>query len=80
MKQTMVNLVNSDKLLNLGKVTVPTLIIWGREDKTTPLADGKLIHGFIKNSKLQIIEGARHSPMFTHAAEVANAIVNNLTI
>jgi pimeloyl-ACP methyl ester carboxylesterase len=80
MKQTMLNLVNSDKSLSLDKVEVPTLIIWGREDKTTPLSDGKIMHGFIKNSKLQIIEGACHSPMFTHATEVANAIVNNLTI
>ena len=74
MKQTMINLINSDKFLSLDKVEVPTLIIWGREDKTTPLSDGKLMHKLIKNSNLQIIENARHSPMFTNPEEVAKII------
>ena len=74
MKQTMINLINSDKFLSLGKVEVPTSIIWGREDKTTPLSDGKLMHKLIKNSNLQIIEDARHSPMFTNPEEAAKII------
>jgi len=74
MKQTMINLINSDKSLNLNKVSVPTLIIWGREDKTTPLSDGKLMHEQIKKSKLFIVERAKHSPMFTNPEEVAKFI------
>ena len=80
MKQAMVNLINSDKLLNLDGVAVPTLIIWGREDKTTPLSDGILMNKLIKNSRLEIIENARHSPMFTHPNQVAETITNNLAI
>ena len=80
MKQTMINLINSDKLLSLGKVGVPTLIIWGEDDKTLPLADGKKMHKLIKNSKLEIIENARHSPQFTHPNQVAETIANNLAI
>jgi len=80
MKQTMINLLNSDKDLNISRVLIPTLIIWGQEDKITPLSDGKLIHELIKNSKLEIIEDASHSPQFTHPTEVANAIINNLAI
>ena len=74
MKQTMVNLIDSDKFLNLDKVTVPTLIIWGENDKVTPLTDGKLMHKLIKNSKLYIIHNARHSPQFTHAEEITDII------
>ena len=73
-KQTMINLISSDLKSILPKIKTPTLIIWGREDKVIPLSDGKLIHELIKNSKLQIIEDARHSPMFTHAKEVAEII------
>lgn len=80
MKQTMLNMINSDKLLKPEKVQTPTLIFWGRDDKITPLSDGKLMHKLIKNSKLEIIENASHSPQFTHPNEVADLIVNNLTI
>lgn len=82
MKQTMINLINSDKDLikHLDKVATPTLIIWGEEDKIIPLSDGRLINKLIKNSELHIIDGAKHSPQFTHPNQVAETIVNNLTI
>ncbi|OGH29011.1 MAG: hypothetical protein A3E40_00475 [Candidatus Levybacteria bacterium RIFCSPHIGHO2_12_FULL_37_9] len=80
MKQTMLNLINSDKSLSLNKVTVPTLIIWGENDQTTPLSDGKLMNKLIKNSKLNIVDNAKHSPMFTHTSDVAEIIIKNLNI
>lgn len=80
MKQTMINLLNSDKFLKPEKIKIPTLIIWGEKDKITPPSDGKTFHRLIKNSKLEIIENARHSPMFTHPKEVAGTILNNLTM
>lgn len=80
MKQTMLNLLNSDKSLKLEEIQIPTLIIWGKEDKITPLSDGILMDNLIKNSKLEIIENAKHSPQFTHPNQVAEAIINNLAI
>lgn len=80
MKQTMINLLNSDKSLNFEKIQIPTLIFWGKEDKITPVSDGRLINHLIKNSKLEIIENARHSPQFTNPNQVAETIANNLTI
>ena len=77
MKQTMLNLINSDKSLKIENVRVPTLIFWGKEDKITPLSDGHLMHSLIKNSKLKIIENARHSPQFTNPEEVVNEIVSS---
>lgn len=73
-KQTMLNLISTDLKQILPQIKIPTLIIWGRYDKTTPLSDGELMHQLIKNSKLEIIEDARHSPMFTNAQEVAGII------
>ncbi len=73
-KKTMVNLITSDIAHLLEKIKVPTLIIWGQEDKVTPLVDGKLMHSLIKNSKLSIIKDARHSPQFTHPKEVVKII------
>lgn len=79
-KQTMLNLISTDLKQILPLIQTPTLIIWGANDKTTPLSDGILMNELIKNSKLKIIENARHSPMFTHPIEVAEIISNNLTI
>lgn len=74
MRKTMINLMKSDMSLSLDKINVPTLIMWGEHDKILPLKDGKKMHTLIKNSTLKIIKGARHSPQFTHAREVADII------
>lgn len=73
-KQTMINLITSDLKTTLPKIQTPTLIIWGGEDKIIPLSDGRLMHKLIKDSKLQIIEDARHSPQFTNPERVAKII------
>lgn len=81
-KQTMINLISTDLKPILPQIQIPTLIILGREDKTTPLSDGLLMNKLIKNSRLEIIQDARHSPMFTNAKEVVALIqqFNNKTI
>lgn len=73
-KQTMINLLNFDKDLNVSQILIPTLIIWGENDKTTPLSDGLLINSLIKNSKMKIIKGAGHSPQYTDPLEITNLI------
>ena len=80
MKKTMVNLIKSDLSFYLSKIITPTLIIWGELDKITPLADGKIMHKLIRNSKLHIVKGARHSPHFTHVEEVTAIILKNLML
>lgn len=78
-RQTMVNLISADLTPELHKVTVPTLIIWGKEDKTTPLSDAKLIYELIPNARIHIIKDARHSPQFTHPEKVCEKIWQFLT-
>jgi pimeloyl-ACP methyl ester carboxylesterase len=75
---TMVNLIRSDLREDLPRVKTPTTIIWGAEDKVTPLSDGEVLHRGIKGSTLQIVNNARHSPMFTHVGEVADIILKTL--
>lgn len=73
-RQTMLSLINTDLSEVLSKIKVPTLIIWGKDDQVTPLSDGKLIQKLIKNSQFFVINGARHSPQFTHPKEVIKII------
>src|SRR3989344_8358125 len=75
MLETMVNLISVDLRPDLHRITTPTLIIWGGEDKITPFSDAKLMYELIPNSRIHVIKGARHSPQFTHPKEVCAKIV-----
>ncbi|MDP3918109.1 MAG: alpha/beta hydrolase [Candidatus Woesebacteria bacterium] len=78
MKKTMQNLINYDLTNKLHKIEVDTNIIWGEMDKITPLSDGILMNKSIKNSKLHIINNAKHSPQFTDPEKVSNIIYENI--
>lgn len=76
MKQTFKIIIKEDQQTNLTKISRPTLIIWGRQDKLTPLADGQLIHRLIKSSRLEVFPDARHGLPFTHSQALVS-LVNN---
>jgi len=77
MKKSMVNLIGIDLTGSFKKITSDTLIIWGENDKITPVSDAVLIHKLIKNSRLEIIKEARHSPFYTNPEEVARIVKND---
>ncbi|MDO8514180.1 MAG: alpha/beta hydrolase [bacterium] len=79
MRKTMSNLLSVDLSLVLDNIHCPTLIIWGENDATTPLADGELIHKGIRGSRMVVIQGARHSPHITHTRELADLIMEELS-
>lgn len=72
--QTMANIVKIDQRTDLPFVKAPTLIIWGSQDKITPLSDGRLMNKNITGSTLKIINEAKHSPHYTHPTEVVPII------
>lgn len=78
MRTTMANLVSVDLGKVLDRIVCPTLIIWGRNDTTTPLWIGEVIHKGIRHSRMKIFEDARHSPHVTHAREVAELVAKEL--
>ncbi len=41
-------------------ITVPTLILWGREDSWIPVERGEKLQAMIPGSELKIIDGAGH--------------------
>ncbi|MGM9987328.1 MAG: alpha/beta fold hydrolase [Bacillaceae bacterium] len=43
-------------------ITTPTLIIWGRHDKSVSWEDGEMYHRLLKNSSFHIIEDGGHAP------------------
>lgn len=79
-RKTMLNLLQSDSSLNFSQIKTPSLIIWGKLDETTPLKDGYLINQQIKNSKLFLINSAKHSPHFTNPKKVGDIIIKELNL
>ena len=45
---------------DLAQINVPTLIVVGREDSIRPVSDAEFMHSQIRNSRLEIIDGAAH--------------------
>lgn len=51
---------HSETCSTLSEIGIPTLIICGREDQVTPLAQSEFMNKHIKNSILHIIDNAGH--------------------
>lgn len=74
LRSTFVKIVNEDIQYKLSKINLPTLLIWGRNDKETPIAQAEVMRDKIKNSKLLIIENAGHFPHLDKPEEFIKAI------
>ncbi|MBD3280062.1 alpha/beta fold hydrolase [Candidatus Dojkabacteria bacterium] len=72
-KEQFVRVTNDDITETFKEVKLPTLIIWGRDDKVTPLSMGEKIHSLVEDSEMEVIEG-RHGIPITKATEVAELI------
>jgi pimeloyl-ACP methyl ester carboxylesterase len=54
---------NMEEIIGMyPRIKVPTLIIWGREDRIIPVENGVRLHNDIKNSQLVIIDRCGHDP------------------
>jgi pimeloyl-ACP methyl ester carboxylesterase len=50
----------------LSKLTVPVLLVWGKDDIVTPPFVGEQFHKLIRDSRLILIEKCGHAPMMEH--------------
>ena len=78
MKKTLHNMLESDKHLKLSNINTPTSVLWGREDNTTPLAQGRKIAHELPNATMREFDGWAHAPYITHPNELAKAILEEL--
>ena len=63
---------NIEKMLN--KISVPTLLIWGKNDTITPKFVGEKFHQLIKSSELVLIDRCGHAPMMERPKEFNEAL------
>lgn len=78
MKDTFKNVISEDLAQFTGFIRVPTIIIWGDKDKSTPFEDAQFMNNKIKNSKLVVINGAGHALNKECPEVLANKILENI--
>lgn len=68
------HIVAADVTSDLASIRAPTLLVWGARDRLVPPSTARLWHEAIRHSRLVIIPGAGHVPMFETPADLAEAI------
>lgn len=70
----------SETCSTLDEIKIPTLIICGKEDEVTPLAQSEFMHHAIKNSTLQVIDNAGHVSNLEQADEFNKYLLDFLGV
>jgi pimeloyl-ACP methyl ester carboxylesterase len=74
--------LNPDLHKWLHRITVPTLIVWGDDDKAMPVGYAPAWRDLIPNSRLEIIENCGHVPQVEKAdrfVELVNGFIGEVT-
>jgi pimeloyl-ACP methyl ester carboxylesterase len=78
LRETYKKIINEDLTKDLEKISVPTILIWGENDKSTPLADGRLMQSLIKNAKLLVIPKAGHFAFLDNKKEFGEIFLSQI--
>jgi pimeloyl-ACP methyl ester carboxylesterase len=63
---------------SLGALTMPVLIVWGKQDMLTPLSLAYEIHAGIAHSQLEIFDGCGHLAPGLCAGRIAPSVLHFL--
>ena len=74
MKQTLANMLESDKDLDFGKVDTKTFILWGKKDTVTPPRQATLMYEKLPNAELKFYTNWTHAPYISSPEELARAL------
>lgn len=78
MRETMKKVVAENLEADMERIKVPTLLVWGEEDRTTPLWQAKIIKKLIVGSELEVVSGGNHGLPYKMPKETAEIIVKYL--
>lgn len=74
MKQTLVNMLESDKELDFSKVTTQTFILWGKKDTTTPPRQATAMYEKLPHADLKFYAKWTHAPYISDPEGLAQAL------
>jgi pimeloyl-ACP methyl ester carboxylesterase len=80
MRDTLVKCVNEDLRSVMPEITVPTLLIWGENDRDTPVEHGRLMNSLIPGSGLVVVPNAGHYAHLDNSAYVERVIESFLAV
>jgi pimeloyl-ACP methyl ester carboxylesterase len=62
----------------LRRLTLPSLIVWGREDRVVPPECADLFHAALPKSRLTVLDKCGHFPQFEKSAEFNRVVLDFL--
>ncbi|MCM1053960.1 MAG: alpha/beta hydrolase [Bacteroides sp.] len=74
MRQCLVKTVNEDLTPLISNIKAPTLLIWGADDDSTPLSDGRLMEKLIPDAGLVVFENSGHFAFLEQGARFCRVI------
>ena len=78
MRETYLKGIKEDLYHRLSGISVPTVLIWGKKDKITPLKDAYLVKEKIAGSELEILQGVHHNPHVENPGLLVQTILKHL--
>jgi pimeloyl-ACP methyl ester carboxylesterase len=76
LKKTFQSIIYENLAEQLSKIPNRTLIVWGKNDTSTPLNQGLKIKDLIDNSTIKIINKAGHFPFIDSEDEFVKILIN----
>ena len=80
MRGTLVKVVNQDLRSLLPRITASTLLIWGEDDKDTPLSFGQIMEKEIPDAGLVVLKEAGHFSYLDKFPQFCRIVANFLKI
>ena len=76
--RTAQSLLLADVRVDLKRVRIPTLLVWGDRDPLVPATLAEVFRSEIEGSRLLLLEGCGHVPMYDRPRELARAVTSFL--
>lgn len=73
------DILSDDVSAAIAKIRMPTLLIWGRNDKLVPVTVGETVQRLIPGSRLAVLPRAGHVPMWDRPAEFNRLVMEFLS-
>jgi pimeloyl-ACP methyl ester carboxylesterase len=74
LKEIFTNVINEDLSVQMKRIDVKTLLIFGDKDDATPVSFGRRMNNLIPNSEFKIIENAGHFAFLDQPEEWLNLV------
>jgi pimeloyl-ACP methyl ester carboxylesterase len=80
MRECLVKIVGEDLTQCLPSISCPTLLVWGENDRDTPISDARTMERLIPDSGLVILKNAGHYPFLDQSYAFGRVLDSFLNI